>query len=53
MYAHVVRGAVRIGGETLTPGDAARITGARGLQARAEGPAELLVWEMRAEPVYG
>ncbi|MBI0383363.1 pirin family protein, partial [Streptomyces albiflaviniger] len=53
VYAHAVRGAVRIGGETLTPGDAARISGAEGLEARAEGRAELLIWEMHAEPGYG
>ncbi|MCC4317744.1 pirin family protein [Streptomyces malaysiensis] len=53
VYAHAVRGAVRIEGETLTPGDAARISGAEGLAARAEGPAELLIWEMHTEPVYG
>jgi redox-sensitive bicupin YhaK (pirin superfamily) len=53
VYAHVVRGEVRVGDETLTAGDAARITDARDLEARAVGAAELLVWEMRAEPVFG
>ncbi len=53
VYAHAVRGAARIEGETLGPGDAARISGAEGLEACAEGSAELLIWEMRAEPVYG
>ncbi|QKV97873.1 pirin family protein [Streptomyces sp. NA02950] len=52
-YVHGVRGAVRIGDETLGAGDAARLRDAHGLVARAEGPAELLVWEMHAEPVYG
>ncbi|NEA13894.1 pirin family protein, partial [Streptomyces sp. SID10692] len=42
-----VRGRVALGGEELGPGDAARITGARGLAAVAvDGPAELLVWEL-------
>lgn len=49
-YVHVVRGEVRLEGEELGPGDAARITGAEGLEAVASqgggGAAELLVWEM-------
>ncbi|MFF1709210.1 pirin family protein [Streptomyces sp. NPDC058268] len=47
-YVHVVRGEVHVDGETLTPGDAARIMTAEGLEAVAggEGEAELLVWEM-------
>lgn len=47
-YVHVVRGEVHVADETLTPGDAARITTAEGLEAVAHGeePAELLVWEM-------
>jgi redox-sensitive bicupin YhaK (pirin superfamily) len=53
VYVHVVRGVLRVGGERLGPGDAARISEARGLRATAEGPAEYLVWEMHAEPVYG
>lgn len=53
VYAHVVRGEVELAGETLTAGDAARITGARGERARALTDAELLVWAMRAEPSYG
>ncbi|MCT2590265.1 pirin family protein [Streptomyces sp. N2-109] len=55
VYAHVVRGAVEIGGERLGPGDAARITRARGLWAREPDvpDAELLLWEMHAEPGYG
>ncbi len=53
VYVHVVRGALRVGGETLGPGDAARISEARGLRAHSSGPAEYLVWEMHAEPVYG
>ncbi|CAK7284983.1 Putative quercetin 2,3-dioxygenase [Streptomyces misionensis JCM 4497] len=46
LYVHVVRGEVRLAGERLHPGDAARITGARGLTAVATTRAELLVWEM-------
>ncbi|MGW2710112.1 pirin family protein [Streptomyces sp. NPDC001356] len=46
VYAHVVRGEVRLAGEELGPGDAARITGAEGLEAVAATPAELLLWEM-------
>jgi redox-sensitive bicupin YhaK (pirin superfamily) len=46
VYVHVVRGEARLDGETLRPGDAARITGAKDLQAQALTEAELLVWEM-------
>ncbi|MBA0049989.1 pirin family protein [Streptomyces sp. AJS327] len=53
VYVHQVRGRAALGGETLGPGDAARVTGARGLEVAALGPAELLVWEMHAEPEYG
>jgi redox-sensitive bicupin YhaK (pirin superfamily) len=45
-YVHVVRGEVRLDGEELGAGDAARITGAKGLEAEAVTRAELLVWEM-------
>ncbi|MFJ8647385.1 pirin family protein [Streptomyces sp. NPDC093546] len=47
VYAHVVRGRVRLAGEELGPGDAARITGAEGLElvASLDG-CEVLVWEM-------
>lgn len=48
VYVHVVRGEVRLAGEVLRPGDAARITGAEGLEAVAAEPAELLLWEMTA-----
>ncbi|MEV5173170.1 pirin family protein [Streptomyces flaveolus] len=48
VYAHVVRGEVRLAGEELGPGDAARITGADGLEAVAATPTELLLWEMTA-----
>ncbi|CAL9585999.1 Putative quercetin 2,3-dioxygenase [Streptomyces sp. enrichment culture] len=46
VYAHVVRGEVRLGGETLRPGDAARVTGAKDPEAEALTGAELLIWEM-------
>ncbi|OEV12151.1 pirin family protein [Streptomyces nanshensis] len=55
-YVHVVRGTAVIGpsGERLAAGDAVRVTDARDLEARAAGgPAELLMWEMHAEPGYG
>lgn len=47
-YVHVVRGEVHLGGDDLGAGDAARITGAEGLEAvaAAGSAAELLVWEM-------
>ncbi|MER5882407.1 pirin family protein [Streptomyces sp. NPDC001941] len=49
VYAHVVRGAVELGDRRLRPGDAARITDARGLELVAgDGPAEVLLWEMAA-----
>lgn len=47
VYVHVVRGEVRLGRERLGPGDAARITGAAGLEATGVTAAELLLWEMR------
>ncbi|MFJ3230021.1 pirin family protein [Streptomyces sp. NPDC086787] len=46
VYAHVVRGEVRLAGEELGPGDSARITAAEGLEAVGETAAELLMWEM-------
>jgi redox-sensitive bicupin YhaK (pirin superfamily) len=53
VYAHVVRGTVSLGGERLAAGDAARVREARDLDASAVDEAELLVWEMHAEPHYG
>ncbi|MFF3604717.1 pirin family protein [Streptomyces sp. NPDC002463] len=47
VYAHVVRGAVRLDGEELGPGDAARITDSGGPELTATTDAEVLVWEMR------
>jgi redox-sensitive bicupin YhaK (pirin superfamily) len=46
VYVHVVRGEVRLGGEELEAGDAARVTDAHELDAVAVAPAELLLWEM-------
>ncbi|MGV9272437.1 pirin family protein [Streptomyces griseosporeus] len=46
VYVHVVRGRVLVGGEVLDAGDAARVTGAAGLELAAETAAEALVWEM-------
>ncbi|MET9832940.1 pirin family protein [Streptomyces sp. NPDC006385] len=46
VYAHVVRGRVRLGSEELSAGDAARITAAKDLEAVGLGTAELLMWEM-------
>lgn len=46
VYAHVVRGRVRIAADELGPGDAARMTDAGGLELTAEGAAEVLLWEM-------
>ncbi len=49
VYVHVVRGEVDLAGEHLRPGDAARITDARGIDAvAASSDTELLVWEMAA-----
>ncbi|MDJ1130622.1 pirin family protein [Streptomyces iconiensis] len=53
VYVHAVRGEALLDGETLRAGDAARITDARDLEARGRGGAELLLWEMHAEPSYG
>lgn len=53
VYVHVVRGGIELGGERLAAGDAARVTDAEDLAATATGQAELLMWEMHAEPVYG
>ncbi|MFE9448004.1 pirin family protein [Streptomyces sp. NPDC006739] len=48
LYAHVVRGEIRLAGRTLRAGDAARITDARDLAAEGITAAELLLWEMAA-----
>lgn len=46
LYVHVVRGAVRLDGEELGAGDAARITDAKDMEAVGVSAAELLMWEM-------
>jgi redox-sensitive bicupin YhaK (pirin superfamily) len=46
LYVHVVRGEVRLDGAELGPGDAARVTDAKELDAVAVTGAELLLWEM-------
>jgi redox-sensitive bicupin YhaK (pirin superfamily) len=46
VYAHVVRGELRLAGEELGPGDSARITDSQDLEAEAATPTELLIWEM-------
>ncbi|MGW3290799.1 pirin family protein [Streptomyces sp. NPDC001002] len=52
VYVHVVRGEVRLDGEELAAGDAARITDAKEVEAAGVTPVELLVWEM-ARPSPG
>ncbi|MFJ6831589.1 pirin family protein [Streptomyces sp. NPDC091209] len=46
VYVHVVRGEVRLDGEELGEGDAARIMDAKDVELVAGVPAELLMWEM-------
>ena len=46
VYVHVTRGTVRLDGERLEPGDAARLTDEKDAEAVAEGAAEVLMWEM-------
>ncbi|MGA5064565.1 pirin family protein [Streptomyces exfoliatus] len=48
VYVHVVRGSVRLDGEDLGPGDAARLTQPKGQALLATSDAEALLWEMRA-----
>ncbi|MFI9004868.1 pirin family protein [Streptomyces sp. NPDC053541] len=50
LYVHAVRGTVRIAGEELAPGDAARVTAEKDLAMLATADAEVLVWEMTAAP---
>jgi hypothetical protein len=45
-HLYVVSGRVRVGDETLTTGDAARMTGRGELTIQAEEPAELVVWDL-------
>ncbi|MGW0928686.1 pirin family protein [Streptomyces sp. NPDC002644] len=54
LYVHLASGELRVGGEPLTAGDAARITGEGVLTAEAAAPAEFLVWEFAApDPAAG
>jgi redox-sensitive bicupin YhaK (pirin superfamily) len=46
VYVHVVRGEVQLDGKELGPGDAARITDAKDLEAVGVTRTELLMWEM-------
>ncbi|MEW2132662.1 pirin family protein [Streptomyces sp. NPDC005435] len=46
LYVHVVRGEIRLAGDTLGPGDSARITDARGLEPAGVTEAEVLLWAM-------
>ncbi|MER5768263.1 pirin family protein [Streptomyces sp. NPDC001985] len=48
VHLHVVRGAVRLDGVELAPGDTARITGGRAPEpvGAGAGPAEVLIWEL-------
>jgi redox-sensitive bicupin YhaK (pirin superfamily) len=46
VYVHVVRGEVRLAGETLGAGDAARIGGAKDVEAVGVTGVELLMWEL-------
>ncbi|MGW1956423.1 pirin family protein [Streptomyces sp. NPDC001920] len=46
VYLHVVRGEVRLVGAELGAGDAARITGAEGVEVTGVKAAEVLMWEM-------
>ncbi|WP_128381074.1 pirin family protein [Streptomyces cavernae] len=48
VYVHLVRGELRLEGTELTSGDAARIAGAKDVEAEALSGAEVLVWEMSA-----
>ncbi|MEU7030682.1 pirin family protein [Streptomyces sp. NPDC046275] len=50
LYVHAVRGTVRLAGEELAPGDAARVTAEKDLALLATADAEVLVWEMTAPP---
>ncbi|MEV4439129.1 pirin family protein [Streptomyces sp. NPDC049577] len=53
LYVHVVRGSVRLAQEELREGDAARVLESEELDAVAGAAgAELLLWEMHAEPRF-
>ncbi|WP_344393144.1 pirin family protein [Streptomyces vastus] len=46
VYIHAVRGEVLLDGTELGPGDSARLTDAKDLEAVGVSAAELLIWEM-------
>lgn len=52
-YLHVVSGAVRLSGEALGAGDAARLAGAESSTLVTSGDAEYLLWAMHGEPSFG
>ena len=45
-HLYVASGTVRVNGETLHAGDAARATGIEAWEIRAETDAELVVWDL-------
>ncbi|MFJ9811415.1 pirin family protein [Streptomyces sp. NPDC101158] len=47
LYVHVARGTVRLAGEELAAGDAARVEGEKDLALLATADSEVLIWEMR------
>ncbi|MGW5638852.1 pirin family protein [Streptomyces sp. NPDC003832] len=46
VYVHMVRGELRLADQTLAPGDAARLTAPKDMEAVATTASELLLWEM-------
>ncbi|MER6676001.1 pirin family protein [Streptomyces sp. NPDC000983] len=46
VYVHLVRGELRLADRTLSPGDAARLTAPKDMEAVATTASELLLWEM-------
>ncbi|WP_107450512.1 pirin family protein [Streptomyces sp. LUP30] len=53
VYVHVVRGEVRLGGDKLAAGDAARVTDAKDLEAVGATAAEVLLWELTGHDPAG
>ncbi|MFI1796215.1 pirin family protein [Streptomyces sp. NPDC020379] len=53
LYVHVVRGRARVEGDVVSEGDALRLFEAVGVTVEALDSAELLIWEMSAEPHFG
>jgi redox-sensitive bicupin YhaK (pirin superfamily) len=50
LYLHLASGELRVAREVLTPGDAARVSGEKGLVAEAVEAAEFLAWEFPDRP---